>query len=169
MTEFTTSLQPRSPRRASWPVLFVLPAMAASILWALPNGPAEPPAGRAPFAQAPWVRTELYFGMTCPDGSRVSDDDWRVFLDAEVTPRFPEGLTVVRGAGRYRGADQRTHEEPTGIVVLLRPRDPARDDDRRIGEITAAYIRRFRQESVLRCDSPAEAAIISAAPRTSAE
>src|SRR5688500_5705733 len=82
MTEFTTSLQPRSPRRASWPVLFVLPAMAASILWALPNGPAEPPAGRAPFAQAPWVRTELYFGMTCPDGSRVSDDEWRAFLDA---------------------------------------------------------------------------------------
>lgn len=32
----------------------------------------------------------------------VSDEDWRAFLAAEVTPRFPDGLTVIDAAGQWR-------------------------------------------------------------------
>jgi len=63
-------------------------------------------AARPSLAQG-WVRSELYFGVgeesgptDRPQAEPISEAQWRAFLDKEVTPRFPEGLTVVRGAGR---------------------------------------------------------------------
>src|SRR5690606_25210715 len=54
-----------------------------------------------------WVRTELYFSLGewtegAPD--REAEAAWRGFLDREVTPRFPDGLTVVDVYGQWRGA-----------------------------------------------------------------
>jgi hypothetical protein len=43
------------------------------------------------------VRETLYFGRSRPDGGTVSDEEWKIFLADIVTPRFPEGLTVVHG------------------------------------------------------------------------
>src|SRR4051812_46014701 len=49
-----------------------------------------------------WVRSDLYFGMRKRDGTIISEADWTDFLNTSVTPRFPDGLTVVQGQGRYR-------------------------------------------------------------------
>lgn len=55
--------------------------------------------GLAPGVGAePWIRTELSFGTTLPDGSEMTDEQWGDFLDAEITPRFPDGLTVLEGS-----------------------------------------------------------------------
>jgi len=35
----------------------------------------------------------------------VSEEDWQRFLNVEVTPRFPDGLTVYDVYGQYRGSD----------------------------------------------------------------
>jgi Protein of unknown function (DUF3574) len=50
--------------------------------------------------------TRLYFGLSIPGGGTVSDADWRDFLAHEVTPRFPDGLTVNEARGQWR--DTRT-------------------------------------------------------------
>ncbi len=38
------------------------------------------------------------------DGTEVSEAEWRTFLEAEVTPAFPDGLMVLNGFGLWRGS-----------------------------------------------------------------
>jgi hypothetical protein len=63
---------------------------------------------------AHWIRCELYFGVGsfgAPDDG-VSEMRWRSFLDREVTPRFPDGLTVLDAYGQWRG---HPGEEPSRL------------------------------------------------------
>ena len=99
-----------------------------------------------------WERTELYFGLSKPDGSLVSDADYQRFLDTEVTPRFSDGFTLLGGNGQFRGTSGEIIREPTRIVLLLYPFDAAKSAA--VEEIRAAYRKQFQQESVLRADAP---------------
>jgi hypothetical protein len=57
----------------------------------------------------------------------VSEAEWRAFLDDEVTPRFPHGLTVLNGAGQWQGEDDEIVQEQSKLVILLfRGRRPPR-------------------------------------------
>jgi hypothetical protein len=47
----------------------------------------------------------LFFGRNIGGAPGVSDADFTKFLDEEVTPRFPDGLTVIDGGGQWRGPD----------------------------------------------------------------
>jgi hypothetical protein len=107
----------------------------------------------APEAAAePWVRTELFFGTARPDGGAVSDAEWDAFLDAEITPRFPDGLTVLSGAGQWQGEDDVIVEERSKIVILLYPREAVDESNEEIEAIRTAYEQQFQQQSVLRAD-----------------
>jgi hypothetical protein len=107
----------------------------------------------APEVEAePWVRTELFFGMAKPDGTTVSNAEWETFLDTEITPRFPDGLTVLSGNGQWQGENDVIVEERSKIVILLYPREAVAESNAEIEEIRSAYERRFQQESVLRAD-----------------
>src|SRR5262245_56105688 len=48
-----------------------------------------------------FARTELYFG-TATSGGPVTDAQFQDFVDREVTPRFPDGLTITKAEGRFR-------------------------------------------------------------------
>jgi hypothetical protein len=107
----------------------------------------------APEAEAePWVRTELFFGTAKPDGTAVSDAEWDAFLDAEITPRFPDGLTVLSGNGQWQEEDGDIVEERSKIVVLLYPRAAVDESNAEIEQIRTAYETQFQQQSVLRAD-----------------
>lgn len=104
-------------------------------------------------ALEPRIVTTLVFGRTGPDRTEVvSDGDWTRFVDEVVTPRFPEGLTVLDGAGQWRndaGAIARERSK-----VLVRVHDGSARSDRDVRAVVEEYTRRFRQESVLRIDAP---------------
>lgn len=104
--------------------------------------PSACPAGLSPVATA-----ELFFGRNIGPSLGVSDDDWRRFVDEEVTPRFPDGLTVIDAAGQWRGADGAIAREPSKVVLLVL--SGGADEDRAIEAVRQAYKARFRQESVL--------------------
>jgi hypothetical protein len=97
------------------------------------------------------ARTELYFGRGKPDGSTVTDDEFRTFLDDIITPRFPNGLTVLSGAGQYRGSSGMIQRERSMYVILLYPAGE-KSSSARIDEIRDSYRKTFAQESVLRID-----------------
>ena len=66
-------------------------------------------------------RTELYFGRDKNDGTQVSDEEWSKFLDEFVTPKFPDGLTVLDGSGQYRlenGTIVNTDQSPVYHTIL---------------------------------------------------
>ena len=100
----------------------------------------------------PMRRTELSFGLARRGGGAVSDEEWRAFLRDEVTPRFPNGLTVLDSRGQWRGPDQKLVEEPSRVVIVLyEPTDETASA--RIEEIRNLYKARFDQDSVMRADS----------------
>ena len=98
-----------------------------------------------------FVRTELFFGTDAP-GDDVSEEQFLQFLDAEVTPRFPEGLTMFKGHGRFTGHNGALVKEEPFVVILLHPYEDFKANNRKIEEIRRLYKTRFRQESVLRVD-----------------
>lgn len=97
-----------------------------------------------------WSRTELYFGLSRSGGPAISDADFQGFVDREVTPRFPDGLTLFSAAGQWRGEDGIVVREGSKMLVLLHPGTP--DADRELDQIREAYKAQFEQESVLRVD-----------------
>jgi hypothetical protein len=88
---------------------------------------------------------DLVFGRNIGQTLGVSEADFTRFLDEEVSPRFPDGLTVSDSQGRwlYKGE---TFKEPGKRLTLILT---GPDDRRRIGEIAAAYEQRFHQDAVL--------------------
>ncbi len=101
-----------------------------------------------------WIQTELYFGTTKVDGTELTDDEFNLFLDKEITPRFPDGLTVLTGYGQWRTATGEPTSEKSVVVIILYPADPSGGTSARIQDIREAYKIEFDQESVLRADTP---------------
>jgi hypothetical protein len=99
-----------------------------------------------------FIRTELYFGRNIPTGGTVSESDWQKFVDEVVTPRFPDGLTVLDADGQWRGKDGSIAREESKVIVLLYPRKNRKAMNAKIEEIRAEYKKRFAQEAVMRID-----------------
>ncbi|MEP6849836.1 MAG: DUF3574 domain-containing protein [Acidobacteriota bacterium] len=121
-------------------------------------GPILQPEHRAAIVADKFYRTELYFGRSIKGGDVVSEEQWRQFLATEVTPRFPDGFTVLEGYGQYRDKSGKITSEPSTVIVFLYPAASKKNSRAKIDEIRAAYVKKFDQESVLRMDfrSPVE-------------
>ena len=90
---------------------------------------------------------ELVFGRNIGEALGVSDAEWKAFLNQEVTPRFPDGLTVFDAAGQWRGPGGAPIAEPSKVLLLVLSGAPGEAD--KIEAIRAAYKARFRQDAVL--------------------
>ena len=101
------------------------------------------------------MRAELLFGLSTPTGP-VTVQAFDAFLDRSVTPRFPAGLTVLDGAGRWRAPDGRLTQEASKLVLIVAPKAP--DPRTRLDAIRAEYKAQFRQQSVGLVTTPACAA-----------
>lgn len=95
----------------------------------------------------PMLRAELFFGRAIANGQRVNEAQWARFVARELTPRFPDGLTVLDGQGQWRdGARGAIVREPSRIVIIVTANDaPARAA---LDAAADAYKRRFKQKSV---------------------
>ena len=118
-------------------------------------------AARPALAQG-WVRSELYFGVgeetgpaDRPQAESISQAQWRAFLDKEVTPRFPDGLTVFDAYGQwlFRGAKE-PNRLGTKVLVILHEDTPARTAD--IEAIRLAWKQATKHQSVLWSKQAAE-------------
>lgn len=138
-------------RRTSMLLLPLLLAGCMAAPAALP--PAPPQAACAPGASAASV-AELYFGRNIGDRLGVTEKQWQRFLDTEVTPRFPDGLSVMDAGGQWRDTDTgRVVREPSKLLVLvLTDADAARP---KLAAISDAYKREFQQQAVMTVVRPA--------------
>lgn len=96
-----------------------------------------------------WTEYRLFMGRGAGGVEVVSDDDWEAFLADTITPRFPDGLSVMDVAGQGSTSDGSVERERTKLLLILAPLD---DDTalNRMNEIGAEYKQRFSQNSVLR-------------------
>jgi Protein of unknown function (DUF3574) len=144
-----TSRSARPGRRRVRGVVAALLVLAAA--GCAGHGPSFEP---APGTQA-LVRSELYFGRLRPDGTVVSDAEWRTFVTEQITPRFPDGFTVFDALGQYRGRDGQIVSEPTKVLLIVHGPDARLRGS--VQELRDLYRRLFQQESVLLIESPARA------------
>jgi hypothetical protein len=97
--------------------------------------------------QKPTQIAEMMFGRKIGDRIGVSEVEWGRFVDREITPRFPAGLTVYNAAGQWQDtATKKVVHEPSKIVHIVLPGDA--DEIERLNAIAEAYKNRFKQQSV---------------------
>jgi hypothetical protein len=101
----------------------------------------------------PMVETQLFFGMSKPNGGAVSERAWRSFVTDEIAPRFPEGFSVLDGAGFWRdAATSKTISEKSKVIVRLHA--GGAETDAAIGAVIDAYKTQFQQDAVMRVERP---------------
>jgi Protein of unknown function (DUF3574) len=100
-----------------------------------------------------FVRTELLFGLQKPDGTEVTDAEFQIFINREVTPRFPDGLTLLTGQGQFKNSQGIIIREKSRLLVLLYPIERETNSNKNVEHIREAYKSNFKQESVLRADN----------------
>ena len=94
----------------------------------------------------PHVVAELIFGRNIGDRLGVGEGEFRRFVDEEVTPRFPDGFTVLDGRGQWREGGRIVREPSKVLVVALVEEERGRAE---LAAIAEAYKARFRQHSVI--------------------
>jgi hypothetical protein len=99
------------------------------------------------------VEDTLYFGLSTPQGP-VTPSQWNAFLSQEVTPRFPDGLTVWDAKGQWKDSNGNIGKEPTKVLMLIHPDSDA--EDKAVQAIIDIYKKEFHQESVMRVKNQPE-------------
>jgi Protein of unknown function (DUF3574) len=103
-----------------------------------------------------WVDTKLYFGLGPADHPEqgVSEAQWRDFLDEEVTPRFPDGLSVLDVYGQWQGKGEAAPERLRSKLLIIDYPDN-QENRAKIDAIRAAWKKMTGDQSVLKVTEPA--------------
>lgn len=135
-----------------WPcrAALIAPALFLGLLGSEAGEAATALQCRAPLE--PWTQVELYFGRGLGGDAVVSEQAFQDFLASDITPFFPDGLSVIDVAGQFRDRQGTIVQEPTKLLILLVPDVVAVAPD--LDTIIAAYKERFDQQSVLHAEQP---------------
>mgnify|MGYP003383746378 FL=1 len=131
-------LLPSLPRSATLAPLALVLAL---------TGCASFPAPRCGVGEQRLVSDLLYFGTERPGGV-VTAAQWSDFLGTDVTPKFPEGLSVWPASGQWRSATGAITSEASHVLNLVHPETEAADSA--VRAIVTTYKSQFQQEAVLR-------------------
>jgi hypothetical protein len=124
-----------------WPLGIALFAASANV------AQAQTPPPSCYGAQQPKEVAELLFGRDIGGRLGVSEAAWAHFVAREITPRFPDGLTVTDAAGQWRDpATGAIEHEPSKRVEIVLPGNA--EDERLLEAVVTAYKRQFHQRSV---------------------
>jgi hypothetical protein len=97
--------------------------------------------------QRPRQVAELLFGRDIGRRRGVSESAFARFVARELTPRFPDGLTIADATGQWRdGAGGAIVREATKRVDIVLPGHA--DDQAKLDAVVTTYKREFRQQSV---------------------
>jgi hypothetical protein len=104
-----------------------------------------------PAGQATLRTAQLFLGAK--NAAVLNDRDLRRFVDQEVTPRFPDGVTVVDGGGQWKGSENKMIREAAKVVLVVLP--AGGDTHGRVEAVRVAYRSKFKQEPVVILPPPA--------------
>ena len=117
-------------------------AGALMAVLALAGCATQPKTMACPAGQSELRTAQIFLGA-----AKASDIEIRRFVDAEVTPRFPDGVTVVDGGGQWKGDGNQLIREAAKVVLIVLPAKG--DPTTQVEAVRTAYRTRFKQESVV--------------------
>ena len=139
-------------------LLAILPAGCALHRPAISSAPASATLSGDPAhpgSTKGWVDTKLYFGWGRRSILSKGSARWRGFLDREVTPRFPSGLSVVDVYGQWKGKNQHAPERLRSKMLIVDYPDTAENREK-IEAIRAAWKQKTGDQSVMRVTAGAD-------------
>ena len=101
--------------------------------------------------------TRLYFALGPADepGRGIGEGEWRTFLDREVTPRFPSGLSVLDVYGQWQGKNESSPERLRTKCLIIDYPDTA-ENLAKVEAIRAAWKKKTGDQSVMRVTERAD-------------
>jgi hypothetical protein len=118
-----------------------LPGLFVAALLLVQAGPANAQVLSCTPPQKPMLDIELMLGR-----GKANEARWVQFLAREVTPRFPDGLTVYETTGQWRDPETKAiAREKSRVLRIVVPAGTAPD---KIAAVADAYKKQFRQKSV---------------------
>ncbi len=103
-----------------------------------------------PAGGASMARVELIYGLASPSGKGVTEDDWQAYLERQVTPRFPDGLTAYDAYGQWLHPEKGVVRLKSKVLQIWYA--PSAEAERRIEELRATFKATFHHLSVMRVD-----------------
>ena len=131
-------------------VVLLLAAVLVTLLAGAACGGAEEVA-QCPEGTELNVEYRLFMGRNSGGEEVVTDQAWEIFLRDIVTPKFPNGLTVLDAQGQWQLAAGEIERERSKVLIILSPRfDNAGE---RLAEIAIGYKDLFNQGAVIQTTS----------------
>ena len=132
-------------KKRLYPIIALISAVIMSTAYAGQNS--------CPVGMESFHEYRLFFGRSEHNAQgdtimTVDDEAWEQFLKHEITPRFPDGLTVLDARGQFKTPSGTILKEHTKVVIILVP--PGGDSMNRIDEIVHTYGQKFQQRFFLR-------------------
>ncbi|MEN7550794.1 DUF3574 domain-containing protein [Rapidithrix thailandica] len=98
-----------------------------------------------------YIKTELYFGQSIPNGGNVTSKDWENFVNLTVMPLLREGITVLEAQGRWKDTESgEIIKEDSKVLVFIH--QGTEQYISIITQIINLYKQKFSQQAVLRLD-----------------
>lgn len=97
--------------------------------------------------EQPLLNDLLYFGLSIPNGGVVSHQQWDNFLHDIVTPKFPDGFTVLDAKGQWLSSTGDITKENSRVLSIIYTDN--KTNRSAINHIKKQYVITFNQESVL--------------------
>ena len=136
--------------RTNWRTLLTTMIILGSTIWVF-NAVAQDHVDTS----SAWTRTELYYGAGRLPADPEREARWEAYINDVVTPRFPEGLTLLEGTGQWRVKEGQTpRRNRTRILILIH--EATKENSQKVDEIRTLWKEISGQQSVLRVSQPAE-------------
>jgi hypothetical protein len=97
------------------------------------------------------VETDLYFGLSRPDGSTITEKEWNDFKETTLSKVFQEGSTTIEATGNWRDYNTGKLITEQSRMVIFHHKQ-SKDISRVIDSVCMRYKILFNQQSVLRVD-----------------
>ena len=98
-------------------------------------------------ASPQFVATHIYCGRNIPAGGEVSGEQFATFLETDVTPAFPAGLTAYDAYGQMKTSEGKIVKQKAKVLLLVHDNSKASLDA--IHKIVAAYRSKFGNPQVM--------------------
>jgi hypothetical protein len=94
-----------------------------------------------------WVASHIYCGRNIPAGGEVSEQQFSEFLETQVTPSFPAGLTCYDAYGQMQDSHQQIVKQKTKVLILVHENSKADTDA--VKQIILSYRSTFGNPQVM--------------------